>query len=156
MTLATQRESVAVGELTTEDRWRSVQRAREATVDREVGRRAARPRAGGPGRPIVFFSIASPHFMTQSNLIGIALATAVTGILAIGVTFVIITGGIDLSIGTVMTLSAVMTGVVVTNADLPLAVGIVVGVATGALMGLINGLLIARLGIPPSSRPWAC
>jgi ribose transport system permease protein len=98
---------------------------------------------------IVFFTIASPHFMNQSNLIGIGLATAVTGILAIGVTFVIITGGIDLSIGTVMTLSAVMTGVVVTNADLPLVVGIAVGVATGALMGLINGLLIARLGFPP-------
>jgi ribose transport system permease protein len=98
---------------------------------------------------IIFFSIASPYFMQQSNLIGIGLATAVTGILAIGVTFVIITGGIDLSIGTVMTLSAVMTGVVVTNADLPLVVGIAVGVATGALMGLINGLLIARLGIPP-------
>ena len=98
---------------------------------------------------IVFFTIASPHFMNQSNLIGIGLATAVTGILAIGVTFVIITGGIDLSIGTVMTLSAVMTGVVVTNADLPLVVGIAVGVGTGALMGLINGLLIARLGIPP-------
>jgi ribose transport system permease protein len=98
---------------------------------------------------IIFFTIASPHFMQQSNLIGIGLATAVTGILAIGVTFVIITGGIDLSIGTVMTLSAVMTGVVVTNADLPLVIGIAVGIATGALMGLVNGLLIARLSIPP-------
>ena len=48
-----------------------------------------------------------------------------------------------------MTLSAVMTGVVVTNAGLPLIVGMVVGVCTGALMGLINGMLIARLGIPP-------
>jgi ribose transport system permease protein len=98
---------------------------------------------------IIFFTIASPHFMTQSNLIGIGLATAVTGILAIGVTFVIITGGIDLSIGTVMTLSAVVTGVVVTNAGLPLILGIAVGIGTGTLMGLINGALIARLGIPP-------
>jgi ribose transport system permease protein len=98
---------------------------------------------------VIFFTFMSPYFMTQSNLVGIGLATAVTGILAIGVTFVIITGGIDLSIGTVMTLSAVMTGVVVTNAGLPLIVGMVVGVCTGALMGLINGTLIARLGIPP-------
>lgn len=98
---------------------------------------------------VIFFTLASPYFMTQSNLVGIGLATAVTGILAIGVTFVIITGGIDLSIGTVMTLSAVMTGVVVTNAGLPLILGIAVGIATGALMGLINGTLIARLGIPP-------
>jgi ribose transport system permease protein len=98
---------------------------------------------------IIFFTIASPYFLTQSNLIGIGLATAVTGILAIGVTFVIITGGIDLSIGTVMTLSAVMTGVIVTDAGLPLFLGIAVGVGTGALMGLVNGTLIARLGIPP-------
>jgi ribose transport system permease protein len=98
---------------------------------------------------VIFFTFATPYFMTQSNLVGIGLATAVTGILAIGVTFVIITGGIDLSIGTVMTLSAVMTGVVVTNAGLPLVVGIVVGIATGAFMGLINGTLIARFGIPP-------
>ena len=148
MTLATQRESVAGGELTREDRWRAHTSRLRSIV--KLGRRPARPRVGGPGRhhrrlhdPLAVLRDASP------TLIGIGLATAVNGILAIGVTFVIITGGIDLSIGTVMTLSAVMTGVVVTNADLPLLVGIAVGVATGALMGLINGVLIARLGIPP-------
>jgi ribose transport system permease protein len=98
---------------------------------------------------IVVFSVLSEHFLTFSNFKGILLATSVVGILAIGVTFVIITGGIDLSIGTVMTLSAVMTGVIVTNAGLPLPIGIVGGVLTGALMGLVNGTLIARLGIPP-------
>ena len=50
------------------------------------------------------------NFLTFDNMIGILLATSVNGILALGVTFVIITGGIDLSIGTVMTLSSVMTG----------------------------------------------
>ena len=57
------------------------------------------------------FSLASPYFRTFDNFVGILLATAVNGVLALGVTFVIITGGIDLSVGTVMTFSAVMTGV---------------------------------------------
>ena len=55
---------------------------------------------------LVFFSIASPNFFTWSNISGVLLSTAVIGILALGTTFVIITGGIDLSIGTGMALSA--------------------------------------------------
>ena len=67
------------------------------------------------------------------NVVGILLATAVNGVLALGVTFIIITGGIDLSVGTVMTLSAVMTGVAVTIAGLPVPVGVLVGILTGAV-----------------------
>jgi ribose transport system permease protein len=98
---------------------------------------------------IVVFSVASPNFLQFNNVIGILLATAVNGVLALGVTFVIISGGIDLSIGTVMTLSAVMTGVLITNMDLPVPVGIVGGIATGGLAGVVNGILIARFRIPP-------
>jgi ribose transport system permease protein len=98
---------------------------------------------------IVFFSLASEHFLTFSNWKGILLATSVVGILAMGVTFVIITAGIDLSIGTTMTLSAVMTGWIITEAGLPIPVGIVGGILTGGTVGLVNGTLIARFGIPP-------
>jgi ribose transport system permease protein len=97
---------------------------------------------------IIVFSLLSSNFATFDNMIGILLATSVNGILAIGVTFVIITGGIDLSIGTVMTLAAVITGVVVTNMGLPIPVGIAAGVLTGGLAGLANGILIARYRIP--------
>lgn len=97
----------------------------------------------------IFFSLASPYFLTEDNVSGILLATAVNGILALGVTFVIITAGIDLSIGTVMTLSAVMTGVFITFWHLPIFLGILAGLGTGALCGLVNGTLIARLKIPP-------
>jgi ribose transport system permease protein len=97
----------------------------------------------------IVFSAASPNFLQFNNIVGILLATAVNGVLALGVTFIIITGGIDLSVGTVMTLSAVMTGVVVTNGHLPLLLGILVGLATGGLMGLTNGIIIARLKVPP-------
>src|SRR5690625_1712643 len=72
----------------------------------------------------VFFSVASPNFLTFSNVTGILLSTAVVGLLALGVTFIIITGGIDLSIGTGMTLVAVMAGVFIVYNGLPLPLGV--------------------------------
>ena len=97
----------------------------------------------------VGFSLASPNFFQFNNIVGILISTAVNGILALGVTYVIITAGIDLSIGTVMTLSAVMTGVFITNMQLPVFVGVLGGMATGALCGLVNGILISRFKLPP-------
>jgi ribose transport system permease protein len=97
----------------------------------------------------VGFSLASPYFRTFDNFVGILLATAVNGVLGLGVTFIIITGGIDLSVGTVLTLSAVMTGVFITNWHLPIPLGILGGVLTGSLAGLVNGVLISRMKIPP-------
>jgi len=97
----------------------------------------------------VGFSFASPYFFTFNNVVGILIATAVNGLLAIGVTFVIISGGIDLSVGTVMTLSAVICGVFVTYWNLPIPLGILAGILTGGLAGLINGLMISKMKIPP-------
>jgi ribose transport system permease protein len=97
----------------------------------------------------VGFSLASPNFFQFDNIIGILLATAVNGVLALGVTFVIITAGIDLSIGTVMTLSAVMCGVFITRWHLPVPVGVLAGVLTGALAGLVNGVIIAKMKVAP-------
>jgi len=96
-----------------------------------------------------FFSFASPNFLTWSNLSGILLSTAVIGILALGTTFVIITAGIDLSIGTGMTLSAVMTGLIIVNFGMPVWIGIIGGILTGVLIGFINGFNVAVLGLPP-------
>lgn len=98
---------------------------------------------------LIGFSIASPYFRTFDNFVGILLATAVNGVLALGATFVIINGGIDLSVGTVMTLSAVMTGVFITNMGLPIPVGIIGGLLTGSLAGFINGNMVSRMKIPP-------
>ncbi|MEC0093888.1 ABC transporter permease [Paenibacillus macquariensis] len=98
---------------------------------------------------IIFFSIASSNFFHFSNIVGILLSTAVIGVLALGSTFVIITGGIDLSVGTVMTLCSVMTGVFITTLGLPVYIGIIGGLLTGAVCGLISGIAISRFGIPP-------
>jgi ribose transport system permease protein len=97
----------------------------------------------------VFFSVASEHFLSWGNVKGILLATAVTGIMALGATLVISTGGIDLSVGTGMTLCAVMTGVFLANLGLPLVVGILGGIAAGGVIGLVNGLNVAFLKLPP-------
>lgn len=98
---------------------------------------------------IIAFSIASPNFLTKMNIVSILLATAVNGVLATGVTFVIISGGIDLSLGTSMTFVSVITGVVITFMGLPIWLGVLAGLATGALIGFISGVNIAKLKLPP-------
>ena len=98
---------------------------------------------------LIGFSIASPNFMQTSNMIAILQATSVNGVLAITATLVIITGGIDLSVGTLMTFTAVMTGVVLTNVGLPLPLGVLAGISTGAFAGFISGSLVAKMKIPP-------
>ena len=97
---------------------------------------------------VLFFSLVSENFLKGSNLITILLATCVNGILALGVTFVIITGGIDLSIGTVMTFTSVVCGVVTTKLGMPIWIGIIASLLTGALTGLITGVLVSKLSIP--------
>lgn len=98
---------------------------------------------------VIFFSLADPNFMSWSNVSGILLSTAVIGILALGTTFVIISGGIDLSLGTGMTLAAVTTATFLSVMGLPLLVGVLGGILTGALMGFVNGFNVAVLKIPP-------
>ncbi|TYP79263.1 ABC transporter permease [Paenibacillus methanolicus] len=98
---------------------------------------------------VLVFSLASGNFFQFSNIVGILLSTAVIGVLALGSTFVIITGGIDLSVGTVMTLSAVMTGVFITFWGLPVPLGLLGGILTGALCGMVSGVAIAKMKIPP-------
>ena len=95
------------------------------------------------------FSLASPYFRQFDNIVAILLSTAVNGVLALGVTFVIITGGIDLSIGTVLTFSAIMTGVFIVDLGLPVPVGVLGGLLAGAVCGLTNGFTIAKMKIPP-------
>ncbi|MBT2513384.1 ABC transporter permease [Arthrobacter sp. ISL-30] len=98
---------------------------------------------------VVLFGSLNPRFLVPSNLSDILLSTVVIGLLALGATFVIITGGIDLSVGTGMSLCSVMTGVVLTYLGMPLWAGVIGGVLMGALIGAVNGFLISVLKIPP-------
>ncbi len=101
---------------------------------------------------VVFFSFASSHFFTANNLVSILTAATVTGILALGTTFVIITGGIDLSIGTGMVLCGVMAGVFLTYWGWPLWAGVLATILFGGLIGLVNGVNISVLGHPAVHR----
>jgi ribose transport system permease protein len=101
---------------------------------------------------VLFFGFTpwgSPYFFTFDNLVTILIATAVAGVLGLGETFVIVTGGIDLSVGTNMTLAGVMTGVAMVYWNLPVPVGVVVGILTGGAVGFMNGFMVARLHLPP-------
>ncbi|WP_353081731.1 ABC transporter permease [Tessaracoccus lapidicaptus] len=99
----------------------------------------------------VFFMIFAPNFSASVVIPNILLQAAAIGTMALGATFVIGTGGIDLSVGTGMTFSAVMAGVFMSAEfmNLPLGLGLLLVLIVGALMGLVNGLLIAYLHIPP-------
>ncbi|MGB9685744.1 MAG: ABC transporter permease [Rectinema subterraneum] len=98
---------------------------------------------------IIAFSLLSPNFFQPYNLIAIMLATAVNGVLAIGVTFVIITGGIDLSVGTMMTFTAVMAAQTVAVWNLPVILGVLMALFIGTICGLASGVMIAKFKLPP-------
>jgi ribose transport system permease protein len=98
---------------------------------------------------LIGFSIASPNFMQTSNMIAILQATSVNGVLAVAATLVIITGGIDLSVGTLMTFCAVIAGVVLTYLGMPLLLGVAAAIGAGALCGLCSGTFVAKMKIPP-------
>lgn len=98
---------------------------------------------------LIVFSLASPNFLQTQNIITILQATSVNGVLAIAATLVIITGGIDLSVGTLMTFCAVIAGVLITYLGLPVGIGVPGAILAGALGGLVSGILIARFQIPP-------
>ena len=98
---------------------------------------------------VLVFSLASPNFMQTQNVLAILQATSVNGVLAIAATLVIITGGIDLSVGTLMTFCAVITGVVLTYLGLPLPIGIAASILAGLACGTVSGVIIAKLKVPP-------
>jgi ribose transport system permease protein len=97
----------------------------------------------------LFFSIASSNFLNYTNVTAILFSTVVIGTLALGTTFVIITGGIDLSIGTGMALCGVISGVLIVKTGVPILIGVIGTVLFGGLIGLINGFNVSVLRLPP-------
>lgn len=92
--------------------------------------------------------ILTPHFLTVSNLLNVAQQTAINAIIAVGLTFVIISGGIDLSVGSLVAFSGVVMASLLQR-GVPVPVAIVVGLGTGLGWGLMNGLLITLGRLPP-------
>ncbi|NLX07409.1 MAG: ABC transporter permease [Phycisphaerae bacterium] len=98
---------------------------------------------------VAVFGIAEPQrFLTALNLGNVAGQTAVLAVAAVGMTFIIISGGIDLSVGSVVALAGVYAAMVLAE-GYGLVLGLTAGLATGAVCGLVNGLIITRGHLPP-------
>lgn len=96
----------------------------------------------------VGLSIASPHFLTNTNLSSVVRQTAVINIMALGMTLIIVAGGIDLSVGAILAMSGLL-GTMVMEAGQPIMLGVVIGLLTGAFWGFVNGFLTTKLKINP-------
>ncbi len=91
--------------------------------------------------------ILTPHFLTVSNLLNVAEQTSINAIVAVGMTFVILSAGIDLSVGSIVALAGVVLGTDL-QAGQPLVVALALALATGFACGLANGALISWGGLP--------
>jgi erythritol transport system permease protein len=108
---------------------------------------------------LIFFSIMAPNFLSAANFLIMFKHVAVIAILAVGMSFVILTGGIDLSVGSIAGLSGMVAGGLILNGLTLGALGVVVypnvwlviglTLGLGALVGAVNGLLVTRLGVAP-------
>jgi ribose transport system permease protein len=96
----------------------------------------------------LFLSLATDSFLTSKNIFNITRNVTFTAIIALGMTMVIIIGGIDLSVGSVLCLSSMMLAITM-HAGYSLEIGIAVAVVTSLAVGAFNGVLIAYLGFPP-------
>lgn len=97
----------------------------------------------------IFFSFFGNHFFTMDTFVSILDSSYYIGFMAIGITFVIITGGIDLSAGTVMVGSALIGGVAYNVWKFPIALCLVIVMFSAVLFGVFNGILVGKLGLPP-------
>lgn len=98
----------------------------------------------------VALAVSNPYFLRTGNIVNVLRQVSVNGILAVGMTFVILTGGIDLSIGSILAASSVIAASFVTG-EHPMnpVLAILIGLGAGAGFGVINGALIAAVGLPP-------
>ena len=96
----------------------------------------------------IILAILSPAFLTTSNLAGLVGQTSYNAILALGMLVVILTGGIDLSVGAVLALAMVVLAKVITEGHVDQSVGVLAAIAVGAALGAANGLLLTRLHLP--------
>ena len=93
-------------------------------------------------------TLASNDFLTGNNLANLARQVSIFGILAIGQLFVILTGGIDLSVGSILALSGAITAQLLVS-GFPIPLSMLIGIAVGTVLGILNGLLVTRFKLPP-------
>jgi ribose/xylose/arabinose/galactoside ABC-type transport system permease subunit len=97
---------------------------------------------------VIYLSIASPYFMTAGNLTVVGRQIGLALIISVGMTFVILIGGIDLSVGSTVALVSVLTGEFMITIGMPPALAVLFALIGGAVVGLVNGIINAYVGIP--------
>ena len=98
---------------------------------------------------VIIFSIIAPNFLSVANLINILRQVSIFGIVVIGVTMVMIGGGMDLSVGGIMAVVGMVMGYCMVNVGLPIPVAVIIGIALGVAFGAINGVVAIKLHIAP-------
>ncbi len=101
------------------------------------------------GAILLAFTLTSPIFLSSGNVRNIFVQISVVGVVAIGQTIVMLTGGLDLSVGSVVLLSEVLVADLATTQHLPIGLALAVGLGAAAAVGLLNGFLVAVIGIEP-------
>ncbi|MBC5649101.1 ABC transporter permease [Christensenella tenuis] len=96
---------------------------------------------------VVVIGISNSNFFSQENIINVLRSTSYIFIIGIAMTFVLITGGLDLSVGSVMAVGGILAALAATN-GIPLIPSMLIGFAFGAAVGIVNGLLVVKLNIP--------
>jgi ribose transport system permease protein len=97
---------------------------------------------------IIILSIVSPNFMTVDNILNVLRQVSINALIAFGMTFVILTGGIDLSVGSILALSSAVTASMLASGMDPI-LAILIGLIAGAIMGAINGFIITKGKVAP-------
>ena len=98
---------------------------------------------------VIVFSILSPTFRTYPTLVSVLDSVYYVALMAIGVTFPLITGGVDLSMGTGLVCYALIGGYMVVHKGMPVFAGILIAIVVAVLIGLLNGVLVAIMDLPP-------
>ena len=127
----------------------STQGVARGLADRMSGAVSQVAAAGALILVFVVLSVVAPSFLSADNLFNLGSQTSVNAVMAVGVTVVIITGGIDLSVGSVAALSGVVGVMLMANHGFNPLIGILGGILIGAMAGLVNGLLVSLVGLPP-------
>src|SRR5260370_2926180 len=123
----------------------------QLSIDHALTTKLSLPRGGGLWIALLVLvavsSLVSPHFLNPTNLLNVLRQVALYGILGVGMTFVILTRGIDLSVGSTVAFSGVL-GATLMEVGLPIPLTVLCSLAAGTLIGAVNGLVVAFWRVP--------
>lgn len=97
----------------------------------------------------IIMSFSSPYFLTKINIHALLLSLSITAMVAVGMTNLLISGGFDLSVGSVVGFTGLMVALLIKEFGIPVILAVIITLGIGALIGLFNGLMVAKVGINP-------